>query len=200
MRNLTATICLTLAMLLGSAGMSWSADFQKGLTAYDSGDYATALREWTPLAEQGLAKSQYNLGLMYKKGTGILQDYKTAVKWYRLAAEQGDAFAQSNLGVMYEDGKGVPQDYKTAVKWYRLAAEQGNAAAQSNLGVMYGMGQGVIQDNVYAHMWFNIAASSGDSKYASKNRDIIAKRMTPARIEDAQKLARECVRKKYKGC
>jgi len=97
-------------------------------------------------------------------------------------------------------GMGVPEDYKTAMKWYRLAAEQGNASAQTNLGNAYGMGKGVIQDNVYAHMWLNIAASSGESKNASKNRDIVAKRMTPADISTAQKLARECVRKKYKGC
>jgi len=53
MRNLTATICLAVALLFGSAGVSWSQDFQKGAAAYDSGDYATALREWTPLAQQG---------------------------------------------------------------------------------------------------------------------------------------------------
>ena len=53
MRKLTATLCLTLAVLLGSAGMSASADLRKGVTAYESGDYATALREWTPLAKQG---------------------------------------------------------------------------------------------------------------------------------------------------
>ena len=35
--------------------MSASADFQKGLTAYKSGDFATALREWKPLAEQGMS-------------------------------------------------------------------------------------------------------------------------------------------------
>ena len=52
MRNLTTILCLTLVILLGSAGNSKSADFQKGLTAYESGDYATALREWTPLAKQ----------------------------------------------------------------------------------------------------------------------------------------------------
>jgi uncharacterized protein len=61
-RNLT-TICLTIAMVLGSAGMSWSADFQKGLTAAQSSDFATALRERKPLAQQGDAKSQYMLGL-----------------------------------------------------------------------------------------------------------------------------------------
>jgi uncharacterized protein len=64
---------------------------------------------------------------------------------------------------------------------------------------MYGVGTGVIQDLVYAHMWLNIAASSGN-KVAVKNRDIVAGEMTPAQIAEAQKLARECVRKEYKGC
>ena len=92
MKKLTATLCLTLAVLLGSAGVSFSADFQKGVTAYNSGDFATALREWKPLAEQGNAYAQNNLGLMYDNGQGVLQDYKTAVKWYRLAAKQGYAY------------------------------------------------------------------------------------------------------------
>ena len=63
MRNLTATICLAVALLLGSAGVSWSQDFQKGLAAYESGDYATALREWKPLAKQGDARAQIQSGL-----------------------------------------------------------------------------------------------------------------------------------------
>jgi hypothetical protein len=54
MRNLTATVCLMIAVFLGSAGMSWGADYEKGLTAAVSGDFATALREWTPLAKQGM--------------------------------------------------------------------------------------------------------------------------------------------------
>ena len=58
MRRLTATLCLTLAVLLGSAGMSVSQDFQKGFDAYKTGDFATALREFTPLAEQGDSAAQ----------------------------------------------------------------------------------------------------------------------------------------------
>ena len=54
MKHLTRTICLTLAILLGSMGTSWGADFNKGLAAAQSGDFATALREWRPLAEQGI--------------------------------------------------------------------------------------------------------------------------------------------------
>ena len=55
MRRLTAILFLTLAVVFGSAGMSWSADLQKVLTAARKDDLATVLREWTPLAEQGYA-------------------------------------------------------------------------------------------------------------------------------------------------
>jgi uncharacterized protein len=77
--------------------------------------------------------------------------------------------------------------------------DQGFARAQFGLGAMYDQGKGVPQDLIYAHMWFNIAASSGD-KDASKGRDITAKEMTASQIAKAQELARECIRKKYKGC
>ena len=100
---------------------------------------------------------------------------------------------------MYRNGKGVPQNHKTAVKWYKLAAEQGYTKSQFNLGAMYYTGEGVTQDNVYAYMWYNIAASSGNET-ASKNRDIVAEEMTPSRLKFAQIVARECIRKKYKGC
>jgi TPR repeat protein len=199
MRNLTATLCLTLAVLLGSAGVSVSQDFQKGVDAYERGDYAIALREWTPLAERGVPGAQYNLGRMYVNGWGVPQDYKTAAKWFTLAAEQGYAEAQFNLGVMYNNGEGVPQDYKTAVKWFTLAAEQGNEYAQYNLGERYYDGDGVPQDYVYAHMWGNIAASNGNEN-GEKLRDLVAERMTPSQIERAQDLARKCVAKNYKGC
>ena len=97
MKKLTTTICLTLAVLLGSVGTSWGADFDKGLAAYDSGDFATALREWKPLAEQGNADAQRNLAVMYRQGRGDPQDYKTVLKWYKLAADQRHVRAQSNL-------------------------------------------------------------------------------------------------------
>jgi TPR repeat protein len=71
-----------MTVLLGSSGVSWSADFQKGFDAYDRGDYATALKEWTPLVEQGDALVQSNLGVMYDTGRGVPQDYKTTRKWY----------------------------------------------------------------------------------------------------------------------
>jgi len=67
-------------------GVSWSADYPKGLAAAQSGDFATALGEWTPLTEQGDAVGQYYLGLMYRNEKGVPQDDKTAVKWWKLVA------------------------------------------------------------------------------------------------------------------
>ena len=94
MKKLTAMLCLTIAVLLGSIGVSESSDFQKGMDAAKSVDFATALREWTPLAEKGNAFAQFWLGWWYNIGNGVPKDYKTAIKWYRLAAEQGHADAK----------------------------------------------------------------------------------------------------------
>jgi uncharacterized protein len=133
MRKLVVTSLVMFVVLLGSAGMGWGADFQKGWNAYKSGDYATALREWTPLAKQGHASAQYYLGFMYYHGQGVPQNYKTTVKWWTLDAKQGDPAAQYKLGRMYKNGRGVPQDDKTAAKWYRLAAKQDYGDAWSKL-------------------------------------------------------------------
>ena len=100
------------------------ADFQKGWEAYYTRDYATALKEWKPLAEQGIAKAQYNLGVMYDKGQGVTQDYRAAFKWYKLAAEQGHAEAQGLVGAMYLEGRGVTQNHTFALMWWIIWAAQ----------------------------------------------------------------------------
>ena len=126
MRKLTVTICLTLTILLGSVGMSASADFQKGAAAAQRGDLATALREWKLLAEQGNASAQFNLGVLYRDGQGVPKNEETAVKWFRLAAEQGNANAQYSLGLMYGTGQGVIQDWVYAHMWGNLGASNGS--------------------------------------------------------------------------
>ena len=171
------------------------ADFKKGSRAYKSGDYATALKEWRPLAEQGHGDAQSNLGLMYERGQGVPQDYAKAISWYRLATLKGVAAAQYNLGLMYANGKGVPQDYAVAISWFRLAAAQGNAQAQWSLGAMYAKGRVVPQDYVQAHMWLNLAAAQG-IKAAHDWRKRIEHEMTPAQTAEALKLAREWKPKK----
>lgn len=102
---------------------------EDGWSAYQSGDYGTALYFWRPLADQGKADIQFNLGIMYEKGQGVTQDYTEAAKWYRKSAEKGNAIAQFNLGLMYAKGDGLVQDYVLAQYWINLAAKLGNPNA-----------------------------------------------------------------------
>jgi TPR repeat protein len=101
------------------------------------------------------------------------------------------------MGRRYEAGQGVPQNYFEATKWYRLAAEQGYATAQYNLGMMYKEGRGVPPDFVQAYFWLSLAASGFPTSEAKnrnsaiRNRDLLASRLSPAQLAEAQRLARE---------
>ena len=115
-------------------------------------------------AEQGDAKAQLYLGVMYSIGIGVPEDDVEAAKWYQKAAEQGDAKAQYMLGDMHYYDRGVPKDYTKAAKWFRKAADQGNAYAQYSLGWMYYKGEGVPEDDAEAVKWFRKAAAQGDAE------------------------------------
>jgi len=121
---------MALPLLLTMHGLA-SGGINMGHTAYNQGDYDTALREWRPLAEKGNAGAQLNLGFMYDNGYGVSQNYKEAIKWYRKAAEQGNDRAQYNLGLMYDSGYGVTQDYVQAHMWYNIAGVDGESVAVS---------------------------------------------------------------------
>ena len=186
------TVLPMIAGALCLATPSW-ADFQTGLRAYNFADYATAIRELRPYADQGDAAAQFYLGAMYDKGKGTQQDHAQAVFWYRKAAEQGHAEAQVNLGTLYLEGGGVPRDYTEALKWLQAAAVKGQSLAYDKLGHIHAKGLGVPKDYVQAHMWYNLAAAKGDfgAAMAAMARDSLAKKMTPAQVAEAQRLAQE---------
>ena len=138
------------------------AAFNEGRDALENGDYATALIELQPLADQGHSAAQVLLGEMYLTGRGTPQDDQRALQWFRKAAAQGEAIAENNVGVMYQGGRGgLPQDDGQAVAWYRKAADQGFAPAQNNLGNMFLNGTGVSKDDRQAAGWFRKAAEQG---------------------------------------
>ncbi len=102
-----------------------AADFAAAVKAYDAGDYATAAKEWRPIAEGGDPAAQFNLGMLYYDGHGVPQNFQEAAKWLRRAADQGYAKAQHNLGALYGVGKGLRRDYVQAYKWLSLCAAAG---------------------------------------------------------------------------
>jgi len=141
-----------MSLVLLAAALPALGDFQAGLDAFQKGDYATAAKEWRPLAEDGDPGSQFNLGLLFL------------------------------------DGHGVPQSSIEAVNWFRRAAEQDYVPAQHNLGAMYGSGQGVKRDYIQAYKWLNICAAKGNAGCVTQ-RDLLAKKLKPGQIVEAQRLA-----------
>ena len=129
---------------------------------YDIGLYSSAFEKLHQAAEQGHVPSQYNIGVMYKKGQGVDINFKEAAKWYLKAANQGYTEAQYNIGVMLYEGKGVEQNYKEAFNWFLKAANSGNVKAQGFLGSMYIDGKGVEPDFDQAVYWYKKGAEQGD--------------------------------------
>lgn len=153
------SIALIAALCAGLTVPAW-AGWDEGLAAYDQGDYATALREFQPLAEKGHAESQFKLGVMYFNGRGVAQDFAKAMKWWRKAADQGHAEAR-NVSKLLLEG----MNYGGAAEWYLKAAKQGNADAQYKLGFLYATGgRGLAQDYVKAGKWYRLAAAQGHSR------------------------------------
>ena len=208
MQLLRITLAASL-IFVAMAAIALAGPFEDILGAAEKGDYSTAHWLLRPLAEQGNAVAQFDLGFMYDTGHGVMQDYGEAMRWYRLAAQQGNALAQYNLGFMYANGHGVSQAYAEAAKWYLLSAEQGYTWAQFYLGFFLANGQGVSKNLVLAHMWLSLAAASrfkppfGSLKTIDENerralatlatgaRGKLESQMTPDQIAEAQKLAGE---------
>jgi TPR repeat protein len=183
--NVSRVLLAVCGLLL--AASVWSGESEKGLLAFNSSEYDTALAIWQPLAGAGDAKSQYGLGMMYGNGFGVAMDDALAIKWYGLAAEQGHAGAQCNLAVMHQNGWGVPLSEEEAVRLYSLAAEQGVAEAMIALGRHFAMDFSESYDPVQAYKWFSLAALMDDIDAASK-REVIAGKLTVEQVADGDAM------------
>ncbi len=124
--------------------------------------------------------------MQLERSTGAGKRLMPAAVVLLIVVTASQAWADFKAGVeAYERG-----DYATALTEFRPVAQQGDADAEFILGVMYSKGQGVPQDDVQAHMWLSLAAAQSKESYR-KSRDILAERMTPAQLAEAQRLARE---------
>ncbi len=167
---------LILALGLGLCAGA-HADFGKGLQAYKTGDYMTAMSIFRPLAVHGDSRAQFALGLMFDGGNGVPLDKKEAFGWYLKSAQNGNGKAQYNLALMYYNGEGIEKDIIEAVDWFKRAASSGIATAaekmqalavqgvpeaQFQLANMYRTGTGVTKDPQEAGRWYHAAAENGN--------------------------------------
>ena len=124
---------LVLAAILGlGLAPTAAADFEQGAAALEIGDYATAYREFRPLAERGHQDAQFALGEMYRNGAGVPQDDAQAFAWFRRAAEGGHTESQTVVGLFHAYGVGTERDAFQAYFWFSLAAIRANPVAETN--------------------------------------------------------------------
>lgn len=140
------------------------AGLNEGMAAFKSKDFTTALRELTPIADNGDPSAQHAVGQIYEFGLGGTQKNPAlAVSYYQKAADQGFAGSQLNLGTAYLSGMGVVKDYEQARQWWQKAADQGESMASHNLAFMYSRGIGVTPDFPKAVLLYRKAIEGGNA-------------------------------------
>lgn len=140
-------LALAAAVLLPLAALGNAADdFEQARAMYDARDYVRARAALQPLAEQGDARAQHLLGLLYEKGRGVEKDFTTAVRWYQRASHSGHAPSQYRLAVGYLCGLGgLSEDKAQALAWLRRSAAGGYDKARKVLAEIEANGdEGVL--------------------------------------------------------
>ncbi len=156
-----------------------SAVLISGIKAYYDGEYAKSFELLYPLAQEGVTRAQFRIGIMYQFGRSVAKNPDLAEKWFTDAlpellrqSQKGVAWAQTDLGTAYEFGISLQQDFERAAFWYQKAANQGYAGAQTNLGVLYAQGDGVPYNRSKAVEWLKRAGAQGD-RVANENLSIL---------------------------
>jgi TPR repeat protein len=139
------------------AGAATAGEFEDANTAYSRGNYAIALGLYRRLANEGVAKAQYMLGVMYSRGNGVQADDGAAAIWF-------GAFAGASVAGPLEYGLVAAErgDYGTALNLWKPLADKGDHAAQFRIGDLYAAGKGVRRDYVEAAKWYRLSADQGD--------------------------------------
>jgi TPR repeat protein len=161
-------------------------------------DTAVAVKWIKRAADAGNATAQAHLGRLYRLGAGVPKDGAQAARYSIKGASQGNAVAETNLGYMALEGMGGPLDPVAATGWFKRAADQGDPSAMMALGTAYEQGRGAAKDPVQARKWYLLVVATGSGDYeadlpdrAKKANEALAAKMTPAQIEQADKLATE---------
>jgi len=160
---------LFMSTLLALSSPVVFASYSGGLMAEQKGDYAEAIRQYTPMAELGELNSQLNLAYIY---ASYQRDYAKSFYWYARAAEHESPKAWNSLGLHYLNGWGAPKNIARAIVLFRRSAGTGDVVGMENLGAALLMQQPTALQQQEALHWLHKAASAGD-KLAQYNLAVI---------------------------
>lgn len=159
----TALAVVLSAAVLSVAGAAVArADaLEEAEAAYGAGRYAQAAALLQPLAEQGVARAQFMLGLMHHFGEGGAPDEKAALHWFRRLAAGGYAEAGRDVRALLRVEAQVPEGDPLGIYSYKKAAQNGDPEAQYLFAKVYDEGRGVTENDNIAAAWYREAALQG---------------------------------------
>ena len=182
-------LIVTFAIIFDLGSLAHAGPLEDGAEALKRHDYATAMKLWRPLAENGDPTAEFRLGTIYDLGLGVPKDVQEAAHWYELSGTHGNAGAQFWLGSHYFSGNELPQDRQKAVAWLERAANQGDVASQEAVGGAYINGLGVQKDFVKGLTWLFISQKKGGLQVSKNEFDAFVQRTPPTDVEQARQRA-----------
>lgn len=148
---------LTAALVALAAAPLSAQSVKAGIEAWQKADYARAVAIWSPLAENGDADAQFNLGQAYRLGRGVPTNLSRAKDWFERAAMRGHVDALTTLGLLlFQNG-----EQTQGLKWLSQSAEQGEPRAMLVYGTALFNGDGVTQNPVLGYAYVSRAAAQG---------------------------------------
>jgi len=186
----------------------------RGLDAFERREWKRA-RKLLEEAQQedGRANGFYHLGVLYWRGLGGATDKPAAVDCFARAAAEGHPAAQTAYGIALRSGAGVAKDNDAARTNFRSAAGAGDREAMlqlatmcepeehrrwllraSELGyapAMLHLSDALMQrEPVEALSWLYAAVTTSGDDAARKRAASLAREMSAAEIDEAQKAGR----------
>ena len=145
------------ALLAVASGPLGAQSVKAGIEAWQRSDYTAAVSIWRPLAENGDADAEFNLGQAYRLGRGVPTNLAAAQTWFERAANQGHVDAETTLGLLLFQNN----DQSSGLKWLKKAADQNEPRAQLVYGTALFNGDGVTQDPLLGYAYVSRAAGQG---------------------------------------
>lgn len=112
------TLAVAISLALTTLNLA-HAGLEEGRAAYLNKNYAVALQELLPAAQNGDTSAQGLIGDMYLNGLGVGKSFAESAKWFQLAADNGDIKSMNALGRLYVQGQGAAQNHELARVWFR---------------------------------------------------------------------------------
>ena len=113
-----------------------SMELESGIAAFETKNFAHAIKLLSPIAEEGNADAMYRMAIMLQNGLGCVADENKAFRYMGDAATKGLPLAQHAYGFMFFEGECTEKDIDQSIEWFTKAAEQGLAGSATTLAMI----------------------------------------------------------------